>query len=55
MADNNHLLALAQKLIENDLAVSAHILEGMTEEAAAEVLKSLPVSFNGPCVKASPS
>ncbi len=43
MANNITLLPVVQKFFEHDLDSGARILEDMTEEEAAEVLKSLPM------------
>ena len=42
MNDARVLLPLIEKLFDHDLAAAAHILEGMGEEEAADVLRSLP-------------
>lgn len=52
MAENTALLPLVQKFFEHDLGAASMILEGMTEEDATEVLKSLPLSLAVRVVKA---
>ena len=51
MTDNANLLPVLQKFFEYDLDTAAHILESMTEEEAAEVLKSLPMTLSVRVVK----
>jgi magnesium transporter len=45
MAENTALLPLVQKFFEHDPGAAIGILEGMPEEDAAEVLKSLPLAL----------
>ena len=51
MTDNATLLPVVQKFFEYDLDTAAHILESMTEEEAADVLKSLPMNLSVRVVK----
>ena len=51
MTDNANLQPVLQKFFEYDLDTAAHILESMTEEEAAEVLKSLPMTLSVRVVK----
>jgi magnesium transporter len=51
MTDNANLLPVVQKFFEYDLDTAAHILESMTEEEAADVLKTLPMNLSVRVVK----
>ncbi len=42
MNETRVLLPLIEKLFDHDLAAATHVFEGMGEEEAAEVLRSLP-------------
>lgn len=46
MSENGSLLPIVHKFFEYDVDVAAHILESMSEEEAAVVLKALPISLS---------
>ena len=52
MVETAALLPLVRNFFEYDLASAVHVLEGMTEDEAAQVLRTLPVPLAVRVIKA---